>query len=277
MRTAGSALLVIVALLLAAVAGPSLWLQRNVVDGSGFAQLAGPLGSNSEFQAGLSALAADQATASLDLPPKLNELAAGIINSAARTLYTDPGYEEAWTQTLQRSHKLTFDAAGNKEVQGDLRLDIAPLVELVAANVSEGLGVPLPTPKDVVINLDQPNVARVLPMAVTLGDWSGWLAFIAVDLLALGVIVARRRGLTLLLAGAGIAAVALLWQFGSGLVERTLAGLAVGPEVAQQFGRELGALARDSWQGGITGMFVIAAVVAAAGVATLIVMSRRTT
>ncbi|MDD0859010.1 hypothetical protein NHF46_17300 [Arthrobacter alpinus] len=183
MRTVGSALLVILGLLLlAAVAGPALWLERNVVDGAGFAQLAGPLGTNSEFQEGLSALAADQATASMNLPPQLNELAGALINSAARSIYTNPGYEVAWTQTLQRSHKLTFDAAGNQDVQGDLKLDIAPLVELVAAKVTADLGVPLPTPKEVVVSLEQPQVAKVLPLASALGGASGWMAFIAVDL-----------------------------------------------------------------------------------------------
>ena len=277
MRTAGSALLVILGLLLAAVAGPALWLERNVVDGAGFAQLAGPLGANSEFQEGLSALAADQATASLNLPPQLNELAGALITSAARSIYTNPGYEAAWTQTLQRSHKLTFDAAGNQEIQGDLKLDIAPLVELVAAKVTQDLGVPLPTPKEVVVSLEQPQVAKVLPLASALGGASGWMAFIAVDLLALGVIVAKRRALTLILGGAGLAAVALLWQLGSGFVESALAGLVVGTEVAQQFGIQLGALARASWQGGITATFLIAGVMAAAGVVALIVKGRRTT
>lgn len=277
MRTAGSALLVILGLLLAAVAGPALWLERNVVDGAGFAQLAGPLGTNSEFQEGLSALAADQATASLNLPPQLNELAGALITSAARSIYTNPGYEAAWTQTLQRSHKLTFDAAGNQEIQGDLKLDIAPLVELVAAKVTQDLGVPLPTPKEVVVSLEQPQVAKVLPLASALGGASGWMAFIAVDLLALGVIVAKRRALTLILGGAGLAAVALLWQLGSGFVESALAGLVVGTEIAQQFGIQLGALARASWQGGITATFLIAGVMAAAGVVALIVKGRRTT
>lgn len=277
MRTAGSALLVILGLLLAAVAGPALWLERNVVDGAGFAQLAGPLGANNEFQEGLSALAAEQATASMNLPPQLTELAGALINSAARSIYTNPGYEEAWTQTLHRSHKLTFDAAGNQDVEGDLKLDIAPLVELVAAQVTSDLGVPLPTPNEVVVSLEQPKVAKVLPMASTLGAASGWMVFIAVDLLALGVIVAKRRALTLIVSGAGLAAVALLWQLGSGFVESALAGLAVGPEVAQQFGVQLGALARASWQGGITGTFVIAGVMAAAGVVALIVRGRRTT
>lgn len=277
MRTAVSALLVIAALLLAAIAGPSLWLQRNVIDGPGFVKLAGPLGSNSEFQEGLSALAADQVTGSLDLPPQLNELAGALITSAARSLHTDPGYEAAWTQTLQRSHELTFNAAGNQDVQGDVKLDLVPLVELVAANVSANLGVPLPTPDDVVISVDQPKVAQALPLATKLGGWSGWMVFIAVDLLVLGVIVARRHALTLILGGAGLAAIALLWLLGSGWLESTLAGMTAGPEVAQQFGIQLGALARASWQGGITVTFIIAGVMVAAGGVALMVKRRRTT
>lgn len=277
MRAAVSAVLVIVALLVAAVAGPALWLQRNVVDGPGFAQLAGPLGSNKDFQEGLSALAADQAAASLNLPSKLNVLAETLISSAARALYTDPGYEQAWTQTLERSHDLTFAAAGNQDVQGDLKLDIAPLVELVANNITKDTGVSLPTPKDVVVSVEQPKVARILPALGTLGAWSGWLVGIAVVLLAGGVAVAKRRGLTLILGGAGLALVALLWLLGSGFLESTMANLAVGPETAQQFGRELGVLARASWQGGITSTFIIAGLVAVAGGATLIVKRWRTT
>lgn len=277
MRTAGSAVLIVVALLLAAVAGPSMWLQRNVVDGAGFAQLAGPLGSNKEFQEGLSALAASQATASLDLPPQLENLAAAVIGSAARGIYSDPGYEAAWTQTLERSHKLTFEAAGNPDIQGDLLLDIAPLMALVGAKVGADLGVKLPTPADVVVNMEQPNVARILPIATTLGAWGIWLALAAVVLLVVGVFVAPRRALALLLAGAGLAVVALVWLLGSGMVESILANLAVGPEAAKQVGVQLGALARNSWQGGITTTFVIAAATAAAGVATLMLGRRRTT
>ncbi|MGN5731603.1 hypothetical protein [Arthrobacter psychrochitiniphilus] len=277
MRSAASALLVIVALLLAAVAGPALWLQRNVVDGPGFTQLAGPLGNNKDFQEGLTALVSEQATASLNLPPMLNDLAGALIKTAARAIYTDPGYEQAWTETLQRSHNLTFAAAGNNDIEGDLKLDIAPLVQLVADNVTKNIGVPLPTPQDVVVTADQPKVAQVLPIMTTLGAWSGWLALIAAVLFVLGVVVAKRRALTLILGGVGLAIVALLWLMGSGFVESTLAGLAVGPEVAQQFGRELGALARDSWQGGITATLIAAGVLAVCGGAALIIKRSRTT
>lgn len=277
MRTTLSALLVILALLLGAVAGPALWLQRNVVDQAGFVALAGPLGANKAFQEGITSLLATQTTASLNMPSQLNDLAGAVINSAARNLYTDPGYPAAWAETLQRSHQLTFAAAGNEVIEGDVMLDVAPLVGLIAANVGADLGVTLPVPADVVIGVEQPKAASLLPMLTLLGGWSGWLVFIAVDLLVLGIIVARQRGTTLVLAGVGLAVVALVWLLASNLVQTVLAGLAVGPEVAQQVGVELGTLARESWRGGINATFGIAAVVAVAGVATLVVKRRRTT
>ncbi|MHA7306770.1 hypothetical protein ACX80E_16255 [Arthrobacter sp. TMN-49] len=277
MRTAGSALLIIVALLLASVAGPAWWLQRNVVEQDGFVAMAGPLGSNKEFQDSLSTLIAVQSTASLDLPPQLQDLAAAVINSTARGLSADPGYAQAWTETLARSHALSFASAGNKEIQGDLQLDIAPLVAMVGDRVSKDMGATVPTPKDVVVSLEQPQAASLLPLATTLGGWSGGMVFGAVGLLVLGVIVARRRSLTLILAGVGLALVALLWTLGSGIMEAILANVSVGPEAAAQLGAQVATLVRDSWQGGITAMFILAAVVAVAGGISLIMAPRRTT
>ena len=247
-----------------------MWLQRNVVDQDGFVALAGPLGSNKEFQEGLSTMVAAQTAASLNLPPQLKELAAAVITSTARSLYTDPGYAQAWTDTLGRSHALSFAAAGNKEIQGDLQLDIAPLVAMVASRVGKDMGVTFPHPKDVVVSLEQPQAARLLPMATTLGGWWGWLALIAAGLLVLGVLVARRRSLAVILAGAGLALVALVWLAGFRTCGIVLANLAVGPEAASQMGAQLALLAQDSWQGGITATFIFAAVVAAAGGTSLI-------
>ncbi|WP_207344179.1 hypothetical protein [Arthrobacter sp. E3] len=277
MRTASSAILVIVALVVAAIAGPSLWLQRNVVDQEGFVALAGPLGGDKVFQQSLTSLLSSKAAASLNLPPLLNTLAVEIITSAAQNIYSDPGYPQAWSETLQRSHALTFAAAGKSEVVGDLQLDLAPLVDLVAAKVTADVGATVPTPKDVVVSMEQPEIARVLPLAATLGGWSGWMVFIAVDLLALGVIVARRRALTVIAGGVGLGIMALLWLLVSGAVQGYLSALVLGPEAATQIGAQVAELARESWQGGITLTFVLAGVVAAVGVVSLVVGRRRTT
>ena len=277
MRNVISAFLIILALVVSAVAGPALWLQKNVIEQAGFVQLAGPLGSNKSFQEGLSSVVASQATASIDLPPQLNELATTLIQNTARSIYSEPGYDQAWTDTLQRSHALTFAAAGNKEIQGDLQLDIAPLIALIATKVGNTAGVELPTPEDVVVALEQPELARLLPAATTLGGWGIWLAVLAVGLLAGGIFAARRRSLALILAGAGLAVVALIWLFASGIVASILKNMTTGPEAAQQFGVELGALAQSSWQGGITMSFAVAAVMVLAGVGALILKHRHTT
>lgn len=277
MRTLGSALLIIAALLLAAVTGPAIWAERNIVDEAGFVKLAGPLGANTEFQNGLAAVVATQTGAQIDIPAPLQNIATGLINSAARSLSSNPEYANAWTETLRRSHALTFEAAGNPSVEGDLRLDIAPMIGMVADKVSSDIGVKLPMPPQVLISVEQSTVAKVLPLVTTLGAWSGWMAFIAVDLFVLGVIVARRRTLTVVLAGLGLAGVALAWVLGRDWVVGIFESMSGDTDMAKQFGIQLGQLAQASWQWGITATFVLAGVLVAAGVVARIVGRTRTT
>lgn len=276
MRTAGSAVLVIVALLLAAVAGPSIWAQRNVVDEAGFVQLAGPLGANVEFQGGLAHVVATQSAAQLALPPQLQDLAAGLIVSAAQSLYSQPGYADAWAETLRRSHALTFTAPADQNTTGDLNLDIAPLVELVAQRVSSDVGVKFPVPKEVLISMDQPAVAKALPLVTTLAGLGGWFAFFAVDLFILALVLARNKPRTVVLAGLGLALVALAWLLGSGWVAGQFGAIGSGNEVAAQFGRDLGVLAKESWRWGINLGFILAGGLVVAGVVARILRRRPT-
>lgn len=277
MRTAGAAFLVIVGLLATLVAGPALWVQKNLVETDGFVALVEPLGSNAKFQEGLTQLAAKQATASLNLPPQLEALAATIISNAARGIYSDPRYPQAWTETLQRSHRLSFDAAGNPSVEGDLLVDLAPLVTLIAKNAGNAAGIELDGPDEAVMRMEQPRVAQILPMVSAFGGAGIALAIAAVVLIAAGIILARNRRMALLLAGLGIAAVALVWLIAGNSVERLLAGLVEGSAAMQEVGTAVGALAHASWQGGIVVTLVAGAVLAVAGAATLMVGRRRTT
>lgn len=277
MRTAASALLVIVALLVAAVAGPSLWLQRNIIDEAGFAKLAGPLGSNPEFQGGLTELVTSRATASLDLAPPFNDLAASLITSAAQQIYTDPAYEQAWTETLERSHRLTFAAAETPETAAGVKLDIAPIVAMVVSNVTAQVGVPIPLPPELVVDVEQAEVARILPVATTLGGWGPWLAGLAVGLMVLALVVAKRRAATTVFLGLGLAVVALGWWLAAGIAETALTQQVAGPAAIQTLGVELGVLAGESWSAGITATFIAAAALVAFGVVALMVRRSRTT
>lgn len=266
MRSAGSAVLVIVALLLAAVAGPSIWAQRNVVDEAGFVQLVGPLGANTEFQNGLANVVATQSAAQLTLPPQLQNLAAGLIVSTAQSLFSQPGYAEAWAETLRRSHALTFAPGTNQKATGDLNLDIAPMVGLVAEKVSADIGVKLPVPGEVLISMDQPAVAKAMPLVTTLAGSGVWFAIFAVVLFVLAVVVAKHRSRTVVLAGLGLALVALVWLLGSNWVVSQFDAFGTGNDIAAQFGTQLGALARESWRWGITAAFIIAGCLVVVGV-----------
>ena len=274
MRSAGSAVLVIIALLLVAVAGPSIWMQRNVVDEAGFVQLAGPLGANKEFQGGLANVVATQSAARLALPPQLQNLAAGLIVSAAQSLYTQPGYADAWAETLRRSHALTFAPTADQKATGDLNLDIAPLVGLVADKVSADIGVKLPVPGEVLISMDQPAVAKAMPVVTALAGVGIWFMVFAAGFFVLSVVVAKHRSRTLVLAGLGLALVALVWLLGSNWVAGQLGAVGSGHDVVAEFGTQLGALVEESWQWGITAGFIIAGALVVAGVLTRMV--RRT-
>jgi hypothetical protein len=282
-RTFGSALMVIVALLLAAVAGPALWAERNLVSEDGFVALAAPLGSDAQFQQGLSTLVASRAASKVQLPPQLQALAAGAISQAAKSLQSDPGYPKAWEETLRRSHALAF-AGRSATADGTtgLTLDVTPLVDLVAHRVGASIGITLPAPASVLVAVDQPTLARAVPLLATLAGAGSWLAVIAAVVLVLALLVARRRAVALILAGAGLGCVALAWLAGSGFVAGKFADFGAGSNgtanaLVGDFGRQLGSLAQGSWQQGITAGFVLAAVLAAAGVLGLMVGRRRTT
>lgn len=274
MRSAGSAVLVIVALLLAAVAGPSIWMQRNVVDEAGFVQLAGSLGANKEFQDGLANVVATQSAAQLALPPQLQNLAAELIATAARSLSSQPGYADAWAETLRRSHALTFAPTADQNITGELNLDIAPLVGLVANNVSADVGVKLPVPPEVLISVDQPAVAKALPLVSAVAGVGVWFMVFAVALFALAVVVARYKARTVVLAGLGLALVALAWLLGSNWVAGRFVDISPANDVAAQFGSQLGELVKESWQWGIAAGFVLAGCLVVVGV--LARMVRRT-
>lgn len=256
MRTFGSAVLVILSMLLTAVALPAIWVDRNIVQEQGFVALAGPLGSDETFQTGLVSALANTAKAQVNLPQGLGDLAAGLIQKAATSVTTDPGYPQAWTQTLQQTHQANFNDSGTE----GLVLDAAPLLKLVAARVSADLPVyvPINTPSQVLISLGDPGLRHYIDVVSKVGQAGYWLAGAAVVLLLLGLVVARRRGTAALMAAVGLALVALLWKIAemavAGLIQRT----PTGNQLAEHFSTQLTALAEVSVDRWILIAFIVA-------------------
>lgn len=228
MRTAGSAFFVLFALVLGVVALPSAWLAANVVAEDGFVQLAAPLADDAEFTGKLAGALAEEAAASVEVPPGAADAVEPIVRDVAQGITQLPDFDRAWQDTLRRSHTLTF--GGQEQLNADaggsavFTLDVAPLVGLVTAELGGQLGVDVPAPEQTLVTFGGADQFDVVERAeAAAGLWPA-LALAAGVGAVLALVLARRRSTTLALLGLGILlAGAALWVgagFAPGLVDK---------------------------------------------------------
>ncbi|SEP61004.1 hypothetical protein [Arthrobacter sp. OV608] len=238
MRTFVSALATLLAILLAAVAVPAIWLDRNIVQEQGFVELAAPLGRDSEFQQGLAAAAVGTIDTSA-VPGFLSDLVRPALEDAAASMTGLPGYPAAWEETLRRSHRLSFaePQAGTAESASasSLTLDVAPLVALGAEEISRATRLPLDPPDQTLINVGQPQQKEWTERLRTYAPAGYLLAGGAVVALLLALVAARRRWAVLVCAGVGALVLSAVWTVGSQLGSAAVLATDSGSEVANMF------------------------------------------
>ena len=238
MRTFVSAFATLLAIVLAAVAVPAIWLDRNIVQEQGFVELASPLGRNSGFQQGLATAAVGTIDTSA-VPGFLADLVRPALEDAAASMTGLPGYPAAWEETLRRSHRLSFTApqaeAGETAPASSLTLDVAPLVRLGAEEISRTTRLPLDPPDQTLIDVGQPE-QKVWTERLTAYTPAGYLlAGGAAVALLLAVVAARRRRTVLVGAGLGALVLAAVWTVGSQLGAAAVLAADTGNEVANMF------------------------------------------
>ena len=267
MRTFVSAAAVLVGLLMAAVAVPAMWVDRNIVQEEGFVVLTAPLGKDPAFQQRLATSAVDSLASAAPIPEPLAELARPALDSAAQSLTGLPGYADAWAETLRKSHRLTFaDPNTVPEADGtsSLTLDVAPLVGLVAKQVSGATKLPLQAPGQVLIHMGQSNQRQLIAQVTAFAPMGYAVAVGACIAFVLALVAARRRGIVLAGIGVGLLVLAGLWKLGSDLAGAAVAGTSSGNDVAELFKNEFVAACSAGF-----GQWIVVAAVA--GVALLVV------
>jgi hypothetical protein len=237
-RTFISALATLLAILLAAVAVPAIWLDRNIVQEQGFVELAAPLGTDSEFQQGLAAAAVGTIDTSA-VPGFLEDLVRPALEDAAASMTGLPAYPAAWEETLRRSHRLSFAARaaedGGTASASSLTLDVAPLLSLGAEEISRTARLPLDPPDQTLINVGQPELKEWTERLSTYAPAGYLLAGGAVVALLLALVAARRRWTVLVGAGLGALVLAAVWAIGSQLASAAVLARDSGSEVANMF------------------------------------------
>ncbi|GGH93456.1 hypothetical protein ACFFGR_07860 [Arthrobacter liuii] len=278
MRTFISAIATVLGILLAAVAVPAIWVDRNIVQEDGFVRLAAPLGKDSEFQRSLAAAAVGTIDTRA-VPGFLSGLVQPMLEKAAESLTGLPGYPAAWEETLRRSHRLSFadPAAGSQggASASSLTLDVAPLVALGSEEISRTTHLPLNPPDQTLINVGQPaqrewteRLATYAPMGYIMAVGSA-VAFL------LALVAARRRWTVLLAAGLGGLALAGLWGLGLQLGSARAQATDTGNAVANMFRDQFLAAAGKDFQTWITTAAVTGGVLVAAGIVTLFASRKR--
>jgi hypothetical protein len=237
-RTFVSALATLLAILLAAVAVPAIWLDRNIVQEQGFVELAAPLGTDSEFQHGLAAAAVGTIDTSA-VPGFLEDLLRPALEDAAASMTGLPGYPAAWEETLRRSHRLSFEAreaeAADTASASSLTLDVAPLVALGAEEISRTTRLPLDPPDQTLINVGQPEQKEWTERLSTYAPAGYLLAGVSMVALLLALVAARRRWMVLVGAGLGALVLTAVWTVGWQLGSAAVLARDSGSEVANMF------------------------------------------
>lgn len=278
MRTFVSAVAVLIGLVMAAVAVPATWVDRNIVQEDGFVALTAPLGQDSAFQQRLAA-AAVNSFSSDQIPEAVAALVRPILDDAAQSLTGMPGYPEAWTETLRKSHRLSFidPSALPAEMEGvsSLALDVAPLVGLVAERVAEAAGLPLESPEQVLIPIGQPNQRQIVervsayaPMGYAVAVGSG-IAFV------LALVAARRRWAVLAGIGVGALIVSGVWTLAADAAGRAVEGTSNGNAMAEIFEHEFIAASTAAFGQWTLAVAVAGAVLLASGLVLRAVGGRR--
>ena len=244
MRTVLSALSVLIAVVLAAVAVPALWVERNVVDEAGFVRLLSPLGEDQEFVGSLGTSIATTAVSASNVPQPLRPAAQELAASVVDGLTEDERFPAAWNETLRASHAANFGANAPADA---VTLELRPLADLMIARVGESLGLDLPESGSLTVQAGSAQQRAALTRAQDAAALAGPLCAGAALALLLGLLAARRRGVALAWAGLGLLVVAAVLGAGTFLVSSVAAAQAGTGTVTTVFAQRAGQLVADGF------------------------------
>lgn len=149
--------LLVVACILAPIAGTSIWLKNQVTDTSRYVRTVKPLASNSAVQAAVAAQVTDELFSRVDinarakqaLPPRAQSfsgaLATGLHNfteTQVQRFLASSAFEKLWVELNKRSHTqlvkiLTGQGHYVQTAHGEVAIDLSPVVNKVKQRLDE--------------------------------------------------------------------------------------------------------------------------------------------
>lgn len=213
-----SLLLLLAGMAMTLVAIPSVWIDRDLLDDDRYTEAVAPLIHEKPVQEQVAHAIADPISERLGLGPVLDDL----LQKATADVVATKEFARVWTDAVRLSHQSAVEGLRDKGtgvnfVKDGVVVDRKALVEALRPRLAEA-GVPfadqIPAGEGTIVLAKGPEVDRAVTVARVADRWAPEMAVAAVVLLLLGVLVARRRGLALMVAGLGVLASAGLWWWG---------------------------------------------------------------
>ncbi|MEV8212675.1 hypothetical protein [Leifsonia sp. NPDC077715] len=216
------------------------------------------------------------ATKALDaLKAPLAQGIVSLLQSTVQRFVASDAFAQVWQEALRASHnqlEATMTNSGNSAVtigaNGSIGIQLAPIMDRVKQQlVAQGITFASRIPTiDKTITVAQsssiPTLQLFYGLAVAAGAWLPW---VAIGLLALGVIVARRRALALVWAAVGLA-LAMALTLGAISVGRILFQASVSPSlVPSALAQKLYSTVTDAMIASAVAVLVLAIAVALVG------------
>lgn len=305
LRTIGATLLIFLGCLLAPLSVVATWLDTQVTDTDAYVETVDPLIDDPGLQqalsrtitarvfeeldvAGVTEAALQSLTDRTDLPPRLEERITGLavpmtqgvqnfLQEQALRVVSSDRFATVWAEANRAVHAqlvatLTGQTREGVEItDGQVALDIAPFVEVVKERLVErGIGVAerIPEVHTSFVLFELPNLPAAQRAFAALDTLGTALPFIALAVLASGILLARDRRRAAIGAGLGVAASMLL--LGAALL--IARGLYLGSIPPDLLPRETAVVAFDTvvrfLRTSLRTVFVLALILAAAAYLT---------
>lgn len=174
---------------------PATWVERNVVDETGFLAIVDPLAEDTHFQRTLTDDAVKQVLHDDQLPGWVSERVTPFLQDQAAKATDNDLYARLWRETMLQLHGALFEPGASK-----LQVDLDPVVEDIVSGAEQSLPFQLPfrlpRPKAGTLTLATIPDVPLLTRAAVLDPWAHRSGPIALVLAVAGLLVgAHRRGL----------------------------------------------------------------------------------
>jgi hypothetical protein len=217
-------LLIAAGLLALAVGLPAGWLDRHLLESDEYVERITPLIAEPAVQAQVAANLAGAVHERVDVPTRLSPL----VDRAAEQVVATDAFAAVWGEAVRLSHEHAMAAVrdegrGLALDGGTLSIELAPLLDAFVPRLDQvgvpGVGV-LDRVGGSIELVSSPRLGTASWGVRFVDEWGFRLIPIGAVLMGLGVLVARRTGFALFVAGAGTLAVAALMRGGWSLLTR---------------------------------------------------------